>query len=100
MLASIALALLLAIAPVTAHKATIGYDSHARSVEVSICDTQQPDDALRSIHSELSAQKKLRKVKPRAPEAIEIETYFHFVVTNETAASFTPDRVNQLANAQ
>ncbi|KAL8912185.1 MAG: hypothetical protein Q9171_002747 [Xanthocarpia ochracea] len=72
----------------------------ARSVDVSICDTHGPDEALRSIHAELSAQKKLRKVKPRAPESFAVETYFHFVVTEDTASYYTPEVRNALATAQ
>ncbi|KAL8719040.1 MAG: hypothetical protein Q9225_003897 [Loekoesia sp. 1 TL-2023] len=94
------LSLLLAVAPVQARKGLLEYDGHARSVEVSMCDTQQPDDTLRSIHSELSAQKKLRKVKPRAPQSFAIDTYFHFVVTTDTAYQYPPERRNQLAAAQ
>ncbi|KAL8660471.1 MAG: hypothetical protein Q9202_006507 [Teloschistes flavicans] len=100
MLASIAFALLTALESVQAHSAILGSGSYARSVELSMCDTQQPNDALRSIHSELSAQKKLRKVKTRDAEAIVVDTYFHFVVANETAAQYTPDKINQLATAQ
>ncbi|KAL8996656.1 MAG: hypothetical protein Q9169_003880 [Polycauliona sp. 2 TL-2023] len=71
-----------------------------RSVNVSLCDTQGPDPTLRSIHQELSAQKRLRKVKPRALEPIAIETYFHFVVAEDTAAYYTADVLASLATAQ
>ncbi|KAL8861053.1 MAG: hypothetical protein Q9178_002566 [Gyalolechia marmorata] len=92
--------LLLAAAPIWAHKAHMAVDGRARSVDVSICDTHGPDEALRSIHTELSAQKKLRKVKPRAPESFAVETYFHFVVTEDTASYYTPEVRNALATAQ
>ncbi|KAL8699686.1 MAG: hypothetical protein Q9224_001305 [Gallowayella concinna] len=92
--------ILLAAAPVWAHRAHMETGGYTRSVEVSMCDTQQPDEALRSIHQELSAQKKLRKVKPRDPESFLIETYFHFVVAEDTAADYTPELRTNLATAQ
>lgn len=92
--------LLLAAVPVLAHRAHMQTGGRSTSVEVAICETQEPDDALRSLHKELSAQKKLRKVKPRDPESFLIETYFHFVVTEDTAKYYTPDVRNQLATAQ
>ncbi|KAL8935500.1 MAG: hypothetical protein Q9211_004672, partial [Gyalolechia sp. 1 TL-2023] len=101
MLAFVAIfSLLLAVAPVEARMGVLENDGHARSVEVSMCDTQHPDDALRSIHSELSAQQKLRKVKPRVPQTFTIDTYFHFVVTTDSAALYLPERRNLLATAQ
>ncbi|KAL8691773.1 MAG: hypothetical protein Q9218_003074 [Villophora microphyllina] len=100
MLASIAIVLFAAVESVQAHTGLLGYGSHARSVELSICNTEKPNEALRSVHAELSAQNKLRKVKPRDPEPIIVDTYFHFVVTNETAAQYTPDKMNQLESAQ
>ena len=100
MLAFVALPLLLTVAPVVARKGVMEHDGHARSVEISMCGTQQPDDALLSIHSELSAQKKLRKVKPRAPESFIIDTYLHFVVTEDTAYLYPPEKRDQLATAQ
>ncbi|KAI4269680.1 MAG: hypothetical protein L6R38_007386 [Xanthoria sp. 2 TBL-2021] len=72
----------------------------ARSVNLTLCDTEGPDPTLRSIHKELNAQKKLRKVKPRAPESFKIETYFHFVVSEDEAAYYTPEMRNTLATAQ
>ncbi|KAL8936718.1 MAG: hypothetical protein Q9216_004786 [Gyalolechia sp. 2 TL-2023] len=94
------LSLLLAVASIEARMGVLKNNGHARSVEVSMCDTQQPDDALRSLHSELSAQKKLRKVKPRAPQALTIDTYFHFVITTDSAASYTAEKRNLLATTQ
>ncbi|KAL9004588.1 MAG: hypothetical protein Q9188_002597 [Gyalolechia gomerana] len=92
--------LLLAVASVEARMGVLKNDGQARSVEVSMCDTQHPDDALRSIHSELSAQTKLRKVKPRAPQAFTVKTYFHFVVTADSVALYPPERRNLLATGQ
>lgn len=100
MLASIAFALLALHESVQAHSAVLGSGGHARSVELSMCDTQQPNDALRLMHSELSAQGKLRKVKPRDAEPIVVDTYFHFVVGNDASAQYTPDKISQLATAQ
>ncbi|KAI4145362.1 MAG: hypothetical protein L6R39_003824 [Caloplaca ligustica] len=100
MLVSTALALLLAAIPAQARTGVLQHDGHSRHVELSMCDTQQPDEALRSIHSELSAQKKLRKVKPRGPESFEIDTHFHFVVTEDTAHLYSVERTTELANAQ
>lgn len=91
---------LLAAAPVEARTGVLNHDGHARSVELSMCDTQQPDDTLLSIHSELSAQGKLRKVKPRDARAYTVNTYFHFVVTADTAALYPPEKRDQLATAQ
>ncbi|KAL9586605.1 MAG: hypothetical protein Q9212_000800 [Teloschistes hypoglaucus] len=100
MLASIAFAFLALLESVQAHSVVLGSGSHARSVELSMCDTQQPNDALRLMHSEFSAQRKLRKVKPRDAEAIVIDTYFHFVVGNDVSPQYTPDKISQLATTQ
>lgn len=99
-LASAAFALLLAAQSAWARTGLLQQDGQSRSVELSLCETQHPDDALRSVHSELSAQQKLRRVKPRVPESFDIDTYFHFVVTNDTAHSYPPERIDKLASTQ
>ena len=92
--------LLLVATPIWAHSHHMAVGGRGRSVNVSLCDTEGPDQTLQTIHSELSAQKKLRKLKPRAPESFTIETYFHFVVAEDTAAYYTPELRNTLATAQ
>ncbi|KAL8841770.1 MAG: hypothetical protein Q9170_000803 [Blastenia crenularia] len=92
--------LLLIATPIQARIGILEHDGHARPVELSMCDTQQPDDALRLIHSELSAQKKLRKVKPRAPQAFIIDTYSHFIVAADSVTLYPPQKRSQLAADQ
>ncbi|KAL8791187.1 MAG: hypothetical protein Q9213_000144 [Squamulea squamosa] len=100
MLGSTITTLLLAAAPVWSHKTHMAVGGHARSIDVSVCDTQGPDEALRAVHNELSAQKKLRKVKPRDPVPYTIQTYFHFVVGEDTASFYTSAVRDKLATAQ
>ncbi|KAL8760628.1 MAG: hypothetical protein Q9184_003188 [Pyrenodesmia sp. 2 TL-2023] len=100
MLVSAALTLLLALVPAQARTGILQHGGHSTEVELSMCETQQPDDALKSIHRELNAQGKLRKVKPRAPEPFEIDTRFHFVVTEDMAPLYTSATINQFALAQ
>lgn len=100
MLASTTVVMLLALPPAWARLGLLQQDGRSRSIELSICETQDPDDALRSIHSELNAQNKLRKVKPRTPESFDIDTYFHFVVTDDTSHLYNPERINKLATTQ
>ncbi|KAL8667775.1 MAG: hypothetical protein Q9168_007173 [Polycauliona sp. 1 TL-2023] len=92
--------LLLAAIPIKAHSNHMTVGGLTRSVNVSICDTQGPDPALRSLHQSLSAQKKLRKVKPRANASFTIDTYFHFVVSEDAAAYYTADVLASLETAQ
>ncbi|KAL8712858.1 MAG: hypothetical protein Q9220_003066 [cf. Caloplaca sp. 1 TL-2023] len=91
---------LLAVASVKAHKGVMSSEGHSRSVEFSICGAQEPSDALKSIHAELNAQSKLRKVKPRDPESFTIDTHFHYVVTVDDAAVYTPEKRTAITNAQ
>lgn len=100
MLVSAALLLLLAIVPTQARTGILQHEGHFREVELSMCETQQPDDALISIHKELNAQRKLRKIKPRAPEPFEIDTRLHFVVTEDMAPFYTGATINQFATTQ
>lgn len=101
MLASVAVfSFLFAAASVEARTGVLKHDGHARSVELSMCDTQQPSDALLSIHSELSAKRKLRKVQPRTSQAYTIDTYLHFVVTEDTADHYPQENRSWLAMAQ
>lgn len=100
MLISAAITLLLAVVPAKARTGILQHGGHSREVELSMCETKQPDDALKSIHRELNAQGKLRKVKPRAPEPFEIDTRFHFVVTEDMAPLYTSATINQFALAQ
>ena len=93
-------ALLLAATPISGHTHQLAVGGRARSVNISLCETEGPDTSLKAVHRELSAQKKLRKVKPRAPESFAVETYFHFVVTETEAAYYTPEMRNTLATAQ
>ncbi|KAL8948464.1 MAG: hypothetical protein Q9222_005352 [Ikaeria aurantiellina] len=78
----------------------MNFEGHSRSVELSICNTQEPSDALKAIHTELNAQSKLRKVKPRGPDSFTIDTYFHYVVTADQAAMYTPEKRDALTKAQ
>ncbi len=100
MLVSAALLMLLAVVPARARTGILQQEGHSREVELSMCETQQPDDALKSIHKELNAQGKLRRVKPRAPEPFEIDTRFHFVVTEDMAPLYTGATIDQFATAQ
>ncbi|KAL8973406.1 MAG: hypothetical protein Q9197_002352 [Variospora fuerteventurae] len=100
MLASTTVVMLLALPPAWARLGLLQQDGRSRSIELSVCETQDPDDALRSVHSELNAQNKLRKVKPRTPESFDIDTYFHFVVTDDTSHLYNPERINKLATTQ
>lgn len=92
--------LLLAATPLWAHTHRMEVGGRARSVNLTLCDTEGPDPTLRSLHQELNAQKKLRKVKPRAPQSFTIETYFHFVVRDDEAGYYTPALRDTLAAAQ
>ncbi|KAL8906121.1 MAG: hypothetical protein Q9207_002210 [Kuettlingeria erythrocarpa] len=100
MLVSAALLVLLAIVPAQARTGILQHEGHSREVELSMCETQQPDDALKSIHAELNAQRKLRRVKPRAPEPFEIDTRFHFVVTEDMAPFYSGATISQFATVQ
>ena len=93
--------LLSTCAPALSFTGRLGHNGRVQNVSLTMCTTEQPDGALETLHKQLHAQRKLRGVhRPRDSQQYQVDTWFHYVVTEGQAASFTPEARSQWADAQ
>ncbi|KAL9043983.1 MAG: hypothetical protein Q9214_002849, partial [Letrouitia sp. 1 TL-2023] len=77
--------------PVFSITTILGHGHHAQNVSLTRCDAPQPNKALDAFHKEMHARNKLHKLQPRALPTYKVDTWFHYVVTEDQAPFYTPE---------
>ncbi|KAI4161694.1 MAG: hypothetical protein LQ342_004702 [Letrouitia transgressa] len=77
--------------PVFSITAILGHGRHAQNVSLTRCDAPQPNKALDAFHKEMHARNKLHKLQPRVLPTYKVDTWFHYVVTEDQAPFYTPE---------
>ncbi|KAL9614104.1 MAG: hypothetical protein Q9167_001389 [Letrouitia subvulpina] len=77
--------------PVLSIITILGHGHHAQNVSLTRCDAASPNKALDAFHKEMHARNKLHKLHPRVLPTYKIDTWFHYVVTEDQAPLYTPE---------